>query len=159
MRTFLRVALSFLGGTVATYVAAVAVMLWYVSANRISDREGAISMAIMFAIGPLCAIVGGIVAAIAIPAWLKHRDLRRPPAPTAPAKKRWPPAWRAAMAATAAAIVAYVLISGMMLLLFGGMSFQTYEAALAISLAPPLVALAAAALTAMSVLRGARGAH
>jgi hypothetical protein len=157
MRTFLRVALSFLGGTVATYVAAVAVMLWYVSANRISDREGAMSMAIIFAIGPLAGLIGGTVIAFAVPAWLRRRDLRRPPLPKPP-KRRWPPAWQAALAAIASGVVTYFIASGFITLLFGGMSFQTYAAALAVSLVPQLLALAAALLAALLVLRNARTA-
>ena len=53
-------------------------MFGYMTANETFDRDGGMSMAIMFAIGPLCAIIGGIAAAIAIPVWLKRRDATAP---------------------------------------------------------------------------------
>ena len=154
MRTFLRAALSFLAGLVVTYVVAVAAMLSFMSVRNVFDRDGGMTMAVMFAIGPLCAIIGGIAAAIVIPIWLGRRDLARAAAGIPP-KKRWPTKRRAAVAAILSGVSTYFLAS-VLLPLFAGTSFDSYAAALAVSLTPLVLGAGAAALAALLVLRGAR---
>jgi hypothetical protein len=155
MRTFLRVALSFLAGLIVTYVAVVAGALWYMDANRVFDREGAMSMAIMFAIGPLGGLIGGIICAIAVPIWLQRRDLRRGTINTTPRPPQpQPQAQRVGLAIVLAGIPAYLLAWGA-LRLYTGTSFESYWAALAVSYTPIIVAIAAAALAAFVVGRNA----
>ncbi len=74
MRTFLRVILAFLAGTIVTYVVVVAGSFWYIDANHILDRDGGMSMGIVFLIGPATGLIGGLVCAITVPIWLGRRD-------------------------------------------------------------------------------------
>ena len=57
MRVVLGAILAFVIGAVATYVAVVAGGFWYMRTNHIFDRDGGLSMAIMFALGPLGALL------------------------------------------------------------------------------------------------------
>ena len=115
--------MSFLGGSIVAYVAVVAVMFWSMSAKA-HGGDGGMAMAIMFAIGPLGGIVGGTVAAIAIPIWLNRRDRDRAEAGTRP--KRWPPKVRAAIAAAAWGAAAYLLMLLAFWLFVAGTSFKSY---------------------------------
>lgn len=153
MRTFLRVAISFLIGLAVAYVAVTGIMFWSMS-DKAFRGDGSMAMAIMFAIGPLGGIVGGIVAAIAIPVWLGRRDQARAHAGIPPAK-RWPPKVRAAIAAVAWGAAAYLVMLLAFWLFVSGASFMSYWAALAVGLSPLTLGLAAAALAAFIVLRGA----
>ena len=52
MRTFLRVAAAFVLGAVLTCAIVVAILFWYAHVNGVIDRDGGMSMAIVFVIGP-----------------------------------------------------------------------------------------------------------
>jgi hypothetical protein len=78
MRIALLTVLTFLGGLIAGYLAAVVVGLLYLQYAGLFDREGAISMGIIFMIGPFAGIVAGLLAAIAT----ATRPRRRATAPT-----------------------------------------------------------------------------
>src|SRR5262245_7467963 len=149
---FLKIALAFLAGLVVTYAATVAAMFAYMSANNVFDRDGGMSMAIMFAIGPLAGLIGGIVAAA-----VAVIRLRRPAAPSPPKVHRWPPKTRAVIAAVVALVAGYAVAAvPLWLFVYGKMSFRTYEAALMVSLLPYAVGAIAAAFAALRVLRSAR---
>jgi hypothetical protein len=156
MRTFLRVVVSFVAGLIAIYVVAVAIGLGYMTAFDVFDRDGGLSMAVMFGIGPLAAIVGGIAAAIIVPVWLGRRDLARAESRTPQPQKRWPPNVRAAVAAVCWGVATYLAMRLLFWLFIAGMSFRSYWVALAVGLSPLLLGLFAAALAACLVLRNAR---
>jgi hypothetical protein len=151
MRTFLRVALSFLAGLIVTYVAVVAGALIYMDVYRVFDRDGGMSMAIMFAIGPLAGLVGGTLCAIVVPIWLSRRDLRRGPSAAPPRPPR-SQNQRVGLAIMLAGVPVYVL-AWAVLRLFAGTSFESYWAALAVSYTPIGLALVAALIAAFAVSR------
>jgi hypothetical protein len=156
MRTFLRVVVSFIAGLVATYVVAVAVGLGYMTAFDVLDRDGGLSMAIMFGIGPLAAIVGGIAAAIIVPVRLSRRDTARAEGRLPPQQNRWPPTVRAAVAAACWGVATYLAMRLLFWLFIAGMSFRSYWVALAVGLSPLALGFFAAALATYLVLRNAR---
>lgn len=65
MRIVLLAILAFLGGFIAGYLCAVIAGLLIVEYAGIFDREGALSMGIIFMIGPAAGLVAGLAAAIA----------------------------------------------------------------------------------------------
>jgi hypothetical protein len=157
MRTFLRVVVSFVAGLVAIYVVAVAIGLGYLAVFNVLDRDGGMSMAVMFGIGPLAAFVGGIAAAIIIPVRLNRRDVARAEG-MLPQQKRWPPNVHAAVAAVCWGGAVYLAMRLVFWLFVAGMSFTSYWVALAVGLSPLLLGLIAAVLAAGLVLRNARAA-
>lgn len=77
MRVALLAIVAFIGGFVAAYLLAVIAALTFVEVAGIFDREGALSMGIVFTIGPLAGLLGGIAAA----AYAVARSRRRQPPP------------------------------------------------------------------------------
>ncbi len=153
MRKVLLLALFFFGGLIVTYLAVVAGLLWHAQANGIADRDGGMTMGIVFIIGPIAAVHGGLIAALAFPIWLRRRN-RWPPTPRPAAKDRWPAKTRAVMAAIISGIGAFVLVS--LAIRIPNMTFRTYEAALLAVLSPYAFGLAAAGIAALLVLRNAQ---
>lgn len=151
MRTVVRVVLAFLFGFVATYVIAVTAAFTLAHVNNVFDRDGGMSMGIVFLIGPAAGLIGGILAAIFIPMRLARRDLSR-------AERALPPpspgGARTAIAAIVCGIAGY-LAGRFVLWMMAGMSFDSYAVALTISMLPWLLALAGAGL-AMLALRNRR---
>ena len=152
MRTFLRVFLAFIAGFVATYVVTVTAVFGLMPGQFHGDGGAAIGA--IFMIGPLAGLIGGTIAAIAIPIWLGRRETAR--AATGEPRKRWPPKRRAAVAAIAWGAGAFFVTRFLQWLFFEGVSFSTYASALAVAFAPHVTALAAAAIAATIVLRGAQ---
>ncbi len=152
MRTVLWAILAFVAGTVATYVAVVGGMLWSMDANRVFGRDGGMAMAIMFAIGPLAGLIGGAICATVVAIWLSRRNLRRGRVAAAPPRAARPQALRVGIAILLAGVPAY-LLGRFVLWLYAGTSFASYWAALAVSYAPLILAIATAALAAYLVSR------
>lgn len=151
MRKALLIALCFLGGAIVTYLAVVAGLLWHAQVNQLADPNGSMTMGIVFIIGPIAAAHGGLIAALAIPGWLRRRN--RWPSSTA-ASKPWTPKTRAIVAAAISGIAAFAVV--WLATRIPQMSFRTYAAALVVSLSPYGFGFAAAAIAAMLVLRNAR---
>lgn len=147
MRTVVRVVLAFLFGFVAAYVIAVTAAFTYAHLNNIVDRDGGMSMGILFMIGPLAGAIGGILTAIFIPMRLARRDLARGESPPADRGGK-----RTAIAAIVCGIAGY-LIGRFVHWLMAGMSFDSYAAALIVSLLPWLLALAGAGLAILLLRR------
>jgi hypothetical protein len=76
MRIAVLTFLAFLGGLIAGYLVAVVIGLVYVEYAGVFDREGAISMGIIFMIGPFAGIVAGVLAAILTGARLRRRTAK-----------------------------------------------------------------------------------
>jgi hypothetical protein len=152
----LLLALFFLGGLIVTFVAVVAGLIWHMQLNGIPDREGAMTMGILFVIGPIAALHGGVIAALVLPLWLRRRN-RWPPAQRtagAAGAPRWPAGKRAAFAAVVTGVAVCTLISAAIRL--PGFTFSTYQAALLASVSPYAFGLAAAGIAALLVLRKAQ---
>jgi len=146
MRTVVRVVLAFLFGFVAAYVIAVTAAFTYAHLNNIVDRDGGMSMGIVFMIGPLAGAIGGILTAIFIPMRLARRDLARGESPPAGGGAR------TAIVAIVCGIAGY-LIGRFVHWLMAGMSFDSYAVALAVSLLPWLLALTGAGLAILLLRR------
>ena len=153
MRAFGRVVLAFLAGTIVTYIVVVAGFFWYIEANQVFDRDGGMSMGIVFLIGPAAGILGGTICAIAFPIWLNRRDLRHASGKLPP-RTPWPQAWRVGLAIVLAGVPAY-LLGRFILWLYAGTSFDSYWVALVVSNTPLILAIAAAALAAVLASRKA----
>ncbi len=151
MRKLLLLTLCFLGGAIVTYLAVVGGLLWHAQANQLADPGGGMTMGIVFVIGPIAAVHGGLIAALAIPGWLRRRN-RRPSAAAEP--KPWTPKTRAVVAAVSAGLAAFAVV--WLATRIPQMSFRTYAAALVVSLSPYGFGFAAAAIAAMLVLRNAQ---
>ena len=153
MRTFLRLALSFIAGFVVAYVIVVAISFWYVEANNVASQSGGTAMAIMFAIGPLGGLIGGTVCAVAIPIWLNRRDLRR--GITDATRPRMSQGKRVLLAIALTGIPLY-LVAQYFISLHTGPTYATYWAAVAAGQAPLILAAAGAALAAYLAMRSGR---
>jgi len=150
MPVVLAAILAFILGAVATYVAVVAGGFWYMQANHIFDRDGGMSMAIMFALGPLAGLVGGTLAAI-VTAVRGGRRARARARGELPPKQPWPLPVRM-IGAVVVGLLAYFAAWGIMWLV-GPLSFKTYAAAFAVSVLPMALGVIAAGLIAWRALR------
>src|SRR5689334_11934963 len=88
MRVALGSMLAFILGAIVVYIAVVASAFLYMETNHVFDRDGGMSMAVMFAIGPLAGFAGGVIAALATGVWLFRRQKRT--ADAGPPSKPWP---------------------------------------------------------------------
>ncbi len=156
MHKALLIALFFFGGLIVTYLAVTAGLLWHMQASGITDRDGGMTMGIIFIIGPIAAVHGGIIAALLLPFWLRRRH-RWPPAARATGQPRWPAGKRAAFAAAISGVAAFTLVMAATRL--PDMAFRTYEAALLVAWSPYAFGLAAAGIAALLVLRNAQRQH
>jgi hypothetical protein len=64
MNIFLRSIVAFVIGAIATYIVIIGVFMAYVEIFKVVDRDGGMSMAAFLVLGPFCALVVGVVAAI-----------------------------------------------------------------------------------------------
>jgi hypothetical protein len=151
MRIFWRVIGGFFVGLIVTYLVVVLGMFAYASINDISDRDGGMSMGIIFGIGPAAAILGGLFCAITAPILLRRRDGARTSGELVHVR-RWPLPLRITIAATVSAAVVY-FVAWSMLWLRGPIAFDTYWMAYAVGNLPRVLALAAAAIAAWLVYR------
>ena len=74
MRTFRRVVLAFLAGSIASCAVTIAGLQWLIETNRILDPDNLLSLAVKYIVGPLAGLIGGVVCAIIAPIWLAGRD-------------------------------------------------------------------------------------
>jgi hypothetical protein len=154
MKTSLRVIAAFVLGLVLTYAIVVAGLFAHAGIDNFVDRDGGMSMGIVFMVGPLAGIVGGVVCAIAVPVWLGRRDLSRAQGLRPPAK-RWPLPARIAAAAIGYGLPVY-LLGRLALWIVSPLSFRSYWAAFAVGLAPLALGVLTAGLAAFSAWRGGR---
>lgn len=143
MRTVVRVVLAFLFGFIATYVVAVTAAFTYAHVNNVFDRDGGMSMGIIFLLGPALGVIGGILAAIFFSIWLGRRDAAR--AGGTPPPRQGAPGARVAVVAIVCGIVGY-LVGSFVLWIMQGMSFESYLVALTVSMLPWILGLGAAGL-------------
>ena len=154
MPVVLAAILAFIGGFILTYVVVVGAALGYMSLANVFDRDGGMSMAIMFLLGPFCALIGALGATIATVLRMNRRaraiELGELPSP----KPRSLPVRIAG--ALAAAVLTYFTVWAVMWLA-GPLTFSTYWAALAVSLLPVTLALTVGALLVWRALRRRAG--
>jgi hypothetical protein len=143
MRVVLAALLAFAAGAVLVYGLVVAGAFAYMHANSIFDRDDGMSMAIMFAIGPAAAMVGGVLAAIVTAVRMSRRQ-RAQAAGQLPPAKPWP-LWTVIAGALLAGATAY-LAAGFVLWAGGPMRFGSYWAAFSVSLLPVILAVDVAGL-------------
>ncbi|MGV1015234.1 MAG: hypothetical protein ACOYB4_09720, partial [Methyloceanibacter sp.] len=125
--------------------------LLYVSAAGIVDRDGGLSMGIVFIIGPLGALIGGAAAALTAAFYLRRQQ--KTPEDGA-ARRRWPASrpGRIVLAAAAAGLAGYMAAS-VFIWLQSGITYESYWTALLIAWSPYLLGISAAALAAFIASR------
>ena len=137
----MRTVLAFLAGALVSYAAVVAAAFAYMDIAGVFDRDGGMAMAVMFAFGPIGALIGGTAAALG--AALYRRAHPRQVKDATPSSRQN----RIILAASIAGIAGY-LIGSLGLWLQSGTSYASYSTALLISWSPYLLALSAGALAA-----------
>jgi hypothetical protein len=150
MRTFGFVSLAFVVGLVAGFGIFVLAGFAWLQAADVFDRDGGLAMAIFFTLGPLGGFLVACIAATGT-ALVLARKRRAIAAGTRAPARRWPLAVRAVVAAVASALAVYAVVWCAFWMLTP-MSFSTYEVALAVSLLPVTLPLAAAVIAAAVVL-------
>ncbi len=120
--------LGFIIGFVAVYLVTVTGAFWYMRAYNVHDRDGGMSMAIMFAIGPLAGLAGGILSAVIAAVWFGRRKRGRA-ASELPPPKPWPLPALILGSLAAGAVVYFGLWT--VLQISGPLRFDSYAAALA----------------------------
>lgn len=142
--------LAFIGGFVLTYVVVVGAALGYMSINEVLDRDGGMSMAIMFVLGPFWALVGALTATI-VTVLRMNRRARGVALGDMPPPKPRPLPVRLAGALLVAVLTYFAAWA--VLWLIGPLRFSSYWAALAVSLLPIGLGLVVGALLAWRSLR------
>jgi len=142
--------LAFIAGLVLTYVVVVGAALGYMSINEVLDRDGGMSMAIVFMLGPFCALVGALTATI-VTVLRMNRRARGVALGDMPPPKPRPLPVRLAGALLVAVLTYFVAWA--VLWLIGPLRFSSYWAALAVSLLPIGLGLVVGALLAWRSLR------
>ncbi len=71
--------LGFVLATIATYLIVVVgtTVVWDIM--DVHDQDGGGAMVLGLFIGPICALIGGMVGAVLLPTWLAGRSTRKPP--------------------------------------------------------------------------------
>jgi len=142
--------LAFIAGLVLTYVVVVGAALGYMSINEVLDRDGGMSMAIVFMLGPFCALVGALTATI-VTVLRMNRRARGVALGDMPPPKPRPLPVRLAGALLVAVLTYFAAWA--VLWLIGPLRFSSYWAALAVSLLPIGLGLVVGALLAWRSLR------
>ena len=142
--------LAFIGGFVLTYVVVVGAALGYMSINEVLERDGGMSMAIVFMLGPFCALVGALTATIVTVLRMNRRARGVALGDMPPAQPRPLPVRLAG--ALLVAVLTY-FAAWAVLWLIGPLRFSSYWAALAVSLLPIGLGLVVGALLAWRSLR------
>lgn len=143
-------------GLVAGFAATVAIGLVAFEIFRVSQREGAAAMGLVFLVGPVGALMGAAIGA-AFAVWFARRSIRAAGGAPAPVGSR---PLRLVLGTVAGAFLGYWVGLGLLhlaLALRGSRSFDSYALAYALSNVPPLAMLAGAGLGAWLVLRGRTG--
>jgi hypothetical protein len=150
MRVVVAGFVAFIIGFVLVYATVVAGALWYMHANNIFDRDGGISMGIVFLLGPLAGLIGGSLFAV-VAAVRSSRRQRAIAADELPPPRPWPlPV--VVVVALLAGVFAYVVIWAV-LGIRGPLRFGSYGAAMAFWIGTIMLALAVAALVLWRGLR------
>ncbi|WP_439575373.1 hypothetical protein [Phreatobacter sp.] len=144
-------------GLVAGFAATIAIGLVAFEVFKVSQREGAAAMGLVFMIGPVGAVIGAIIGAT-FAVWFARRSTRAiadkvTGERTNPASSR---SLRLVVAVVAGGGVGYwigLALLHLALAIRGSRSFDNYAAALALSHISTIVMLAGAALGAWIVLR------
>jgi hypothetical protein len=133
MRVVRGAILAFFVGAIVVYVAVVTGAFGYMHAARVFDRDGGMSMAIMFALGPLSALLGGTLAAIIAGVRLGRRERARAVGLLPPARP-----WSLPVQLTLAVLAGVLTYAGVWVVLWvlGPIGFDSYGPALAVSLMP-----------------------
>ncbi len=150
MRTFRFVVLALVAGLVAGFAATVTAGFAWMHYAGVFDRDGGISMSVFFGLGPIGAIVAGVIAAALTFLRIRRRE-RLVAAGARPPPQRWPLRTRVVVAVVVWGVGAWLVIRAIYWLR-SPMSFETYAAALIVSWLPLVVPLIAAALAAGFVL-------
>jgi hypothetical protein len=145
------VMLGFVAGFVGVYAATVAGLFAYAELNDIVDRDGGMSMGIIFVVGPLVGLVGGAVASL-VTGLLMRRRARLVAEGARPPPRRWPPGLRLVMSCLALGLGIYLLIRGIYWLL-SPMTFESYGTAMIVANLPAAAGIAAAILGAWIAMR------
>jgi hypothetical protein len=151
MRIFGFVLLGFVLGFIGVYAATVAGLFAYAELNDVVDRDGGMSMGIIFVIGPLVGLAGGAVAAVAT-AFLMRRRARLAAEGVRPPPRRRPLGARAALSGLALGLGIYLAVRAVYWLL-SPMTFESYETAVIVVNLPAVAGIAAAILGAWIVMR------
>ena len=79
LRTLGFAVLGFVLATIATYLVVVVgtTVVWDIL--DVHDQDGGGAMALGLVIGPICALIGGLLGAVLLPTWLAGRAARKPP--------------------------------------------------------------------------------
>lgn len=155
MRIMGYVLLALLLGFVGVYAATVAGLLAYAELNDIVDRDGGMSMGVIFVIGPLVGLVGGMLAALATDLLMRRRA--RPLTESAmPPRRQWPLGVRLVLSGLALGLGIYLLMRGVYWLL-SPMTFESYGTAMIVANLPAAAGIAAAILGAWMVTRQSAG--
>jgi hypothetical protein len=151
MRIFGFVLFGFVLGFVGVYVATVAALFAYAELNDIVDRDGGMSMGIIFVIGPLVGFVGGAVASL-VTALLMRRRARLVAEGARPPLRGWPLGLRMALCGLALGLGIYLIMCGVYWLL-APMSFESNEIAVIVLNIPVVAGIVAAILGAWIAMR------
>lgn len=141
-----------LAGLVAGFIATVAIGLVAFEVFRVSQREGAAAMGLVFFIGPVGAVMGATIGAALAVCLARRRAASARPKSEGSASRPL----RLVLATGAGAVLGYWTGLGLLhlaLALRGSRSFDSHAMAYALSHIPTLSMLAAAALGAWIVLR------
>ena len=90
-RTFIIAVLAFIVGAIITYLTIVVGVIAAWDLTGVHDQDGGGAMALGLVIGPVCAVIGGVICAVFVPIWVakrrghtgpqtteeKRRDMRR----------------------------------------------------------------------------------
>jgi hypothetical protein len=154
-RTFVVVLLGFLGFTIVTYLVVVVgtVVAWEILG--VHDQDGGGAMAIGLVIGPVIAIIGGIIGAFVTYFWYAKRQQTRPP--QGPAETRRDTKRFVILAGALAGGIASHYVAQFGFWLASPIQFDSYWKVWAVSWLPMLVVMAGAILGGMVVRRWLRG--
>jgi hypothetical protein len=150
LRIFGFVLFTFVLAFVGVYAATVAGLLAYAELNDVVDRDGGISMGIIFVIGPLVGLAGGAVAALVV-GLLMRRRARLVAEGAKPPPRRWPLSLRVALSGLAG--LGIYLIMRDVYWLLSSMSFESYEIAVIVLNLPAVAGIVAAILGAWFAMR------
>jgi hypothetical protein len=154
-RTFVVVILGFLGFTVATYFVVVVgtVVAW--DLLGVHDQDGGGAMALGLVIGPIIAILGGIIGAFVTYFWYAKRQQTKPP--QGPAEARRDTKRFALLAGMVAGGIVGHYVAKFGFWLASPIQFDSYWKAWAVSWVPMLAVLAGAMAGGVLVRQWLRG--
>lgn len=72
-RTFIIAVLAFAVGAIITYLTIVVGVIAVWDFMNVHDQDGGGAMALGLVIGPICAVIGGLICAVLVPLWVAKR--------------------------------------------------------------------------------------